>query len=113
MSDLQTNVAIANGKATGSLKHITDYTGFSDDPELQEGHYIALHWSDPEQNVTSLKVGIVPSSIGIEPVECLSDTDRNGVFRVTNKNNQVIRIIQSDGTHEHIQNISLKGVKLL
>ena len=41
-SDLMTDVVIEDGKATGTLNYITDYTGFSGDPEEQEGNYIAL-----------------------------------------------------------------------
>lgn len=48
----------------------------------------------------------------MEPQECLSDTDRNGVFRVTDPANQVIRIIQSDGTHTLTTNYPLTGVTL-
>ena len=71
-----------------------------------------MHWSDPQEGVTSLKVGIVPSSIGADLVECISDTDRNGVFRVTNKSTQKIRIEQSNGTETHVQEITLEGLTL-
>lgn len=110
VSDLQSDVSISNDAATGTLNYITDYTEFSSDPELQSGNFIALHWSDPDESVTSLKVGIVPSSIGMEPQECLNDPDRNGVFRVTDPSTQVIKIIQSDGTNTLTQEISLSGV---
>ena len=101
-----------NNITSASLKYVTDYTGFSSDPALQEGNFIALHWSDPQEGVTSLKVGIVPSSIGMEPVECIDDPDRNGVFRVTDPQNQVVKIIQSDGENTFTQEISLKNVRL-
>ena len=110
VSELQSNVAIANDTASGNLAYVTDYTGFSSDPALQSGNYVAFHWSEPQSIVTSLKVGIVPSSTGMEPVECLDDPDRNGVFRVTNVATQVIRIIQSDGTNTLTQEISLAGL---
>ncbi len=45
-------------------------------------------------------------------VEVIDDPDRNGVFRVTDKNNQVFKIVQSDGTHTHEQAISLRGLTL-
>lgn len=105
-------MAVANGKASGTLKYVTGYTGFSSDTDLQKGNFIALKWSDPAEGVTSLKVGIVPSSIGADLVECIDDTDRNGVFRVTNKNTQKIKIVQSDGEHEKTQIISLKDLTL-
>lgn len=46
----------------------------------------------------------------MEPQECLGDTDRNGVFRVTDPANQVIKIIQSDGVNTLTQEISLVDV---
>lgn len=94
------------------MNYVSDYEGFSSDTELQSGNYIALHWSDPDASIISLKVGVVPSSIGAELVECINDTDRNGVFRITNKNSQVIRLVQSDGKNTHIQDISLTGLTL-
>ena len=112
-SALQTNVAVSNNNVvTGTLEYVTGYTGFSSDTELQSGHYVALKWNDPAAGVTSLKVGIVPSSIGREPVECIDDTDRNGVFRVTDPTTQKVVIIQSDGTHTHRQELSLRNLVL-
>lgn len=46
----------------------------------------------------------------MDPVECLNDPDRNGVFRVTDPAAQVIKIIQSDGEHTLTQEISLADV---
>lgn len=71
-----------------------------------------MHWSEPDSKITSLKVGLVPSSVGMDLVEVINDPDRNGVFRITNKNSQVFKIVQSDGTHTHEQSISLKGLTL-
>lgn len=111
VSTLQSNVAISDSKVvSGNLEYITDYTGFSSDPALQSGNFIALHWSNPEARVTSLKVGIVPSSIGADLVECINDTDRNGVFRVTDPATQKIRIVQSDGTTTRTDDYLLTNV---
>lgn len=72
-----------------------------------------MKWSDPVEGVTSLTAGIVPSSIGADPVECIDDTDRNGVFRVTDKENQKIRLVQRDASgHKNVQEFSLKGLTL-
>lgn len=46
----------------------------------------------------------------MEPQECLDDPDRNGVFRVTDPENQVIRIIQSDGVNTRTDDYTLSGV---
>ena len=41
-SDLQKDVAVSANNILGTLKYVTDYTGFSGDPELQEGNYLAI-----------------------------------------------------------------------
>lgn len=109
VSDLQSNVTVAADKSiSGELAYVTDYTEFSSDPELQEGNFIALHWSDPQSIVTSLKVGI---KNGTPMVECLNDPDRNGVFRILSSNN-VFVIEQSDGTNTLTTEYPLSGIVL-
>lgn len=45
-SDLQSNMAVNSvGKVTGTSKYVTDYTGFSGNPEEQQGNYVAFHIS--------------------------------------------------------------------
>ena len=41
-SDLMDGVAIADGEATGTLKYVDDYTGFSGDVSEQSGNYLVL-----------------------------------------------------------------------
>ncbi len=43
ISDLQEDYGISAGRILATLKYITDYTGFSGDPELQEGNYLTFH----------------------------------------------------------------------
>lgn len=56
VSDLQSDVAIADGAITGTLAYVTGYTGFSGDASLQEGNYLSLKIADPD--ATSIKVSI-------------------------------------------------------
>lgn len=93
---------------SGDLNYVTDYTEFSSDPELQEGNYVALHWSDPEEGVTSLKVGIKD---GTPLVECINDPDRNGVFRIKSPNNVFI-VQQSDGVNTRTDEYPFTGTTL-
>ena len=44
--------------------------------------------------MTSLKVGLEPSR-GTGLVECIDDTDRNGVFKISNKREQDFIVLQS------------------
>jgi hypothetical protein len=56
-------------------------------------------------------VGIVPSSTGM-PLQTL-DGDKNAVFKVTDKNNQKIKIVQADSAgHKNIQLLDLSSLTL-
>lgn len=48
VTDLQEDIAIEDGEVTGTLHYLTDYTGFSGDPELQAGNFLVLHFTGPE-----------------------------------------------------------------
>ncbi len=76
------------------------------------GYFLALKWSDPAQTVTSLKVGLVPSASGMDLQECIDDTDRNGVFKITDPSKQVFKMVQSNSAHKHQQIFKLTGLVL-
>jgi hypothetical protein len=109
-SDFQSNVAVANGKITGSLEFVEG--GLSPSGPLSgDGHFLALKWSNLDSNTTSLKVGLDPSE-GVGMVECFDDPDRNGVFKITSTA-QKVRIIQADANgHKNIQTFSLADLTL-
>lgn len=109
-SDMQSDVVIANGKVSGTLNFIEG--GLSPSGPLSgDGYFIALKWSDPDEGVTSLKVGLQPSE-GTGLVECIDDTDRNGVFKVTDPKNQVLKLISSNADHKTTQIFKLSGLEL-
>ena len=48
VSDLQSDVTVNSNEISGTLAYVTDFTGFSGDPELQKGNFLALSFdSDP------------------------------------------------------------------
>lgn len=51
-------------------------------------------------------------SEGTGMIECFDDPDRNGVFKITDKNSQKVAFIQSDGTHKNVQLYDLSGIEL-
>ena len=105
---------VESGKISGTLNYVTGYTDFSSDPALQSGNYLALKFNaDDWADYTSVKVGLVPSAIGMDLVEILTDPDKNGVFRVTNKNTQRFKVVATDGEHTTTQLWSLSGLTLL
>lgn len=103
-------MTVANGKVTGSLQFIEGGLAPSG-PLAGDGYFLALKWSNPQETVTSLKVGIIPSQ-GSGLVESIDDSDRNGVFKVTDKTSQDIVIIQRDGKNTNTQTLDLSGLTL-
>ena len=81
-------------------------------PLADSGYFLALKWSNPDPTATSLKVGLVPSASGMDLVECISDTDRNGVFKITDPSTQVFKIVSSNASHKHQQIFKLTGLVL-
>lgn len=105
---MQTDVSVADGAVSGTLKYIT--TGSLVD-EYGEGYFVALKWTDPDAHATSLKVGLDPSE-GTGLIECIDDTDRNGVFKVTNPSKQKFIVMQSGaGYATNKQKFDLSGLE--
>lgn len=106
---MQEDITIdANNVISGKLKFVeggVPEAGFDED-----GYYLTLHWSDPDEDATSLKVGLQPSAIGMDLVERIDDTDRNGLFKVTPDLNQRFVIIQSNANGNTKQYFSLEGL---
>ena len=72
---------------------------------------MVLKFSDLDPDATSVKVGLDPSvSSGL--VEIINDPDKNGVFKVTDKNDQVFVVVSSDGVHSHRQEYDLSGLTI-
>ena len=79
VSDLQTDVAVADGKITGTLIY---NEGWESGPLAGPGYYMALKFSSEDwDQYDSIMVGLDPS-IGTGLVEVKNDPDRNGVFKV-------------------------------
>ena len=113
-SDLQSDVTVSGDKITGTLKYIEgglDPSGTG--PLAGSGNFLALKWTggDMAAKDTELWVGLEPSE-GSGMVECLADTDHNGVFKITDKNAQKVKFIQKDATHTNVQYFDLSGLTL-
>ena len=109
-ADMQDDITVTDNAITGTLYFIEG--GLADSgPLAGDGYFLALKWSDPEDGVTSLKVGLVPSE-GTGLVEAIDDSDRNGVFKITDKDKQVVVLNQSGGGRVSYQTFSLSGLTL-
>jgi hypothetical protein len=107
--DFQEDVAVSGNKITGTLKFMEG--GISPSGPLSgDGWFLALKWSNPAAGATSLKVGLQPSE-GTGLVECIDDTDRNGVFKIASKDQKLV-LIQSNDTKKTKQVFDLSGLTL-
>lgn len=105
VSSLQTGITVSDNAITGTLKYVS--TG-----SLAEtwgaGNFLALKFSDIDSDTVETKVGLVPSvSSGLVAL----DEDLNGVFKVTDKDNQVFHVEQIDADgNKHVQEFDLSGL---
>ena len=89
VSDMQDGISIQNNTITGTLKKLTSGDLVT---TWGEGNFIALKFSANDwSKYNSVKVGLNPSK-GSGLVEIINDPDKNGAFKVTNKDNQKFEV---------------------
>lgn len=107
-SDLQNDITINGDTISGTLKFIEG--GLAETGYLAgDGYFLAVTWSAPEEDVTSLKVGLQPS-IESGLVEGIDDPDRTLVAKVTPTMNQKVVLVQTsdDGSRTQYFNLDLE-----
>ena len=110
---MQSNIVVGKSSISGTLKYVTGYTEFSGEPELQEGHFLALNIKDSDfTGLTSVTGAIVPSATGSDPAEMINDEDKNIVFYVSDKDAQHIEFVSTDGTNTRTQKYDISGLTL-
>ena len=110
VSDLQDGVNIGAGTVYGKLKY---NEGWESGPLAGPGYFLAIKVDNTELEASSIKVGLVPSASGMEPVEIVGDPDMNAVFKVSDKDNQVLTVITTKGGNTNTVNYSLNGLQLM
>lgn len=111
-ADFQSDIAVSDGEVTGELKFIEGGLAPSG-PLAGDGYFIALKFSNFAEGLTyeNVKVGLVPSSTGMD-LQTL-DSDKDAVFKITDKDNQKVKIVQADSAgHKNIQYVGLSGLTL-
>ena len=107
VSDMQSGVAVADGKITGTLNELT--SGALVDT-WGAGHFLALKFTDLDPAATSVKVGLDPSqSSGL--VEIIDDPDKNGAFKITSTT-QKFKVVTTVGTQTKTQTFDLSDLVL-
>ena len=105
---MQSDIVISDDAITGTLKYLDtgalpDYWG--------AGNFLALKFSDIPSTATSVKVGLDPSH-GDGLVEIIDDPDKNGAFKITDKDTQVFKVVVTDGTNTITKSYDLSGLVL-
>ena len=105
VSDLQDEIAIDSSNViSGTLNYVDDYTGFSGDPELQQGHYLALHFAAPNYPNATITVTVT------NPVTL--DEDGIVVLYIRNKDSQTITVVANNGITSITKVYRLTGLTL-
>lgn len=102
VSDLQSDVVIADDAITGTLAYISDYTDFSDDTDLQKGNYLALHVTIPDGATVTVSLGSDSGEV---------DADGIVVLRIADKDAQLVITSTVDGETETLT-FDLSGLTL-
>lgn len=106
VSDMQNGVVVSDSAITGTLK-------FLDSGDIAshwgDGNFLCVQFENIDTRATSVRVGLDPSeSSGL--VEIIDDPDKNGVFKITNKDTQKFVVVTSDGTHTVTKTYDLSGL---
>ena len=103
VSDLQTGIKVGSNAITGTLKYVSDYTGFSGDASLQSGNYIAVHADVPGVDGVTYTVKVT------NPVTL--DEDQTAVLRIADKDAQTITVTAAKTGYGTVTKVySLKGL---
>lgn len=109
VSDIQSaDTTFGTNAVTGTLKKLTSGALVN---AWGEGNFLAVQISDIDSSATSVQIGMYPSH-GTGLVEIIDDPDKNGVFKVTDKNSQVFRTVITDGTRTTTKDYSLTELTL-
>lgn len=106
---MQSSVSVSGNAITGTLTKLTSGQLVTD---WGEGYFLALKFDDFSEGLTyaDVKVGLAPTE-GAGMVTL--DSDKNGVFKITDKNTQKLAVLQSkDGVGQLIEFYDLSGLTL-
>lgn len=91
VSDLQSDVIFDGTYIEGTLKYVTGYTGYSGDPDLQKGNFLAIK-VDATAGAT-----VTVELLGGESGPVTLDEDMNAVIRIANKSQKLKITCTSNG----------------
>lgn len=107
---MQDGLTVTSNRISGNLAFIDDYTGFSGDTSLQEGHYMALKFTAPEDSIVTIQM--IGGEVVRDPVAL--DQDMNAVLRVADQMHQKLKVVvKKDGYDDLIKEYSLTGLTFI
>lgn len=90
----------ADGSVTGTFHHVTGYTGFSSEPDEQEGYYFPFHLTKTGSKMTFKKNGSpTKQNIEFDP-DIIFRVTKNDTFEVLVDNQSVVTFNFSGATFE-------------
>lgn len=109
VSSIQDDITVTGDKITGTLYPVTSGALPA---KWGEGYFIAIKFNaDSWTPYTSVKVGMDPSeSSGL--VELINDPDKAGVFKVTDKDIQLVAVLGTDGKDVVYRTYDISGLTL-
>ena len=105
--DLQEDIEITNNAISGTLKYVTDYTGFSGDVSEQSGNYLALKVTALAG--ASITVELINGTVG-HPVTL--DSDGMIVLKIADVDTQSIEVVATKGNISEKQSFTISGLTL-
>lgn len=94
--DFQSDIAVADGAVTGNLKYVTGYTAYTGDE--QNGNFLVLKFTNSAAD--EIWVGLDPTNHPERPMVKL-DPDGINIFRVSDKDEQIIKVdVITGGIHD-------------
>lgn len=105
--ELQDNVVVNDGAISGTLKYVTEYTGFSGDESMQSGNYLAI--KAEAFGGATITVELINGTVG-HPVTL--DADGMIVLRITDIATQSVEVIATKGNVSEKATYTLTGLTL-
>lgn len=105
---MQAGIQISDNGITGTLKAVSDYTGFSSVAEEQAGHYLALHCEVPDEEDVTITVEVVGGHSG--PVTL--DSDGIIIDRIESTSQSIKVTASKAGYDTAVKTYALTGLTL-
>lgn len=97
-------MTFGSDSVTGTLKHVTDYTGFSGSVAEQSGNYLVFHAEVPDVDGVTITAKITKTST--------LDDDGIGVFRIVDKTKKLVITASKTGYESVVKEFKLNGLTL-